>query len=84
MMAEIYCFPEGGTNLPGLLQIHGGGQSANVYAVLTNAKRGYACISLNWGGNPLGGVADYLGPNTDWGLVDATQTTDLSKTGVPL
>ena len=73
MMVAIYGYPEGGTNLPGLVQLHGGGQSANVNAVLTNAKRGYACISLNWGGNPLGGISDYHGPNTDWGAVDATQ-----------
>jgi hypothetical protein len=33
MMAAIYGYPEGGTNLPGLVQIHGGGQSANVNAV---------------------------------------------------
>jgi pimeloyl-ACP methyl ester carboxylesterase len=75
MMAAIYGYPEGGTNLPGLVQIHGGGQSANVNAVLTNAKRGYACISINWAGNPLGGVDDYQGKNTDWGAVDATQNT---------
>jgi pimeloyl-ACP methyl ester carboxylesterase len=75
MMAAIYGFPEGGTNLPGLVQIHGGGQSANINAVLTNAKRGYACISINWAGNPLGGVSDYQGPNTEWGAVDATQHT---------
>jgi pimeloyl-ACP methyl ester carboxylesterase len=75
MMAAIYGFPEGATNLPGLVQIHGGGQSANINAVVTNAKRGYACISINWAGNPLGGVSDYQGPNTDWGAVDATQHT---------
>jgi hypothetical protein len=75
IMAAIYGYPEGGTNLPGLVQIHGGGQSANVNAVVTNAKRGYACISINWAGNPLGGVDDYQGANTDWGAVDATQHT---------
>ncbi|HEY1788091.1 MAG TPA: dienelactone hydrolase family protein, partial [Verrucomicrobiae bacterium] len=75
IMTAIYGYPEGGTNLPGLVQIHGGGQSANINAVVTNAKRGYACISLNWAGNPLGGVDNYQGPNTDWGAVDATQHT---------
>lgn len=83
MMAAIYGYPEGGTNLPGLVQLHGGGQSANVNAVITNAKRGYACISVNWGGNPLGGVSDYYGPNTDWGAVDATQTTHNDHFGPP-
>jgi pimeloyl-ACP methyl ester carboxylesterase len=58
--------------LPGLVQIHGGGQSANLNAVLANARRGYACISLNWLCNPVG-VPGYSGPNTDWGAVDATQ-----------
>ncbi len=50
MMAAIYGYPEGETNLPGLLQIHGGGQYADYRAVLTNAKRGYATISIAWAG----------------------------------
>ena len=74
-MAALYAFPKDGANLPGLIQIHGGGQSANLNAATTNARRGYACLSLNWGGNPL-----YDGnykklwetPGTDWGAVDAT------------
>ena len=72
MMAAVYGFPKGGANLPGLVQVHGGGQSANLNAVISNAKRGYACISLNWVANRLG-VPDYSGTNTDWGAVDATQ-----------
>lgn len=50
MMAAVYGYPEGGGKLPGLVQIHGGGQSANHKAVLTNAKRGYATISIAWAG----------------------------------
>jgi len=50
MMAAVYGFPKGGTNLPGLVQIHGGGQFADYQAPLTNAKRGYATISLAWAG----------------------------------
>lgn len=50
MMAAIYGFPKGGKHLPGLVQIHGGGQSASENAVLTNAKRGYATLSLAWAG----------------------------------
>lgn len=46
MMAAIYGFPKGGAKLPGLVQIHGGGQYADYKAVLTNAKRGYATISI--------------------------------------
>lgn len=50
MMAAVYGFPKGGTRLPGLVQIHGGGQFADYRAPLTNAKRGYATISLAWAG----------------------------------
>lgn len=50
MAAGIYAFPRGGQDLPGLLQIHGGGQYADHKAPLTNAKRGYATLSLSWGG----------------------------------
>ncbi|MEM7393978.1 MAG: dienelactone hydrolase family protein, partial [Verrucomicrobiota bacterium] len=50
MMAGVYGYPQGGTKLPGLLQIHGGGQYADHKAVLANAKRGYATISISWAG----------------------------------
>ncbi|MDF1862388.1 MAG: acetylxylan esterase [Verrucomicrobiales bacterium] len=50
MMAAIYGFPKGGKDLPGLLNIHGGGQYADYKAVLTNAKRGYATITIAWAG----------------------------------
>jgi dienelactone hydrolase len=49
-MAAIYGYPKGAKALPGLVQIHGGGQYADHRAVLTNAKRGYATISLSWAG----------------------------------
>ena len=50
LMAAVYGYPKGGTKLPGLVQIHGGGQYADYRAVLTNAKRGYATISIAWAG----------------------------------
>ena len=50
MMAGIYGFPKGETSLPGLVQIHGGGQYADYKAPLSNAKRGYASISISWAG----------------------------------
>ncbi|MBT7298987.1 MAG: hypothetical protein HN849_05730 [Victivallales bacterium] len=50
MMAAVYGYPKGGTKLPGLVQIHGGGQYADYRAPLYNAKRGYATISISWGG----------------------------------
>ena len=50
MMAAVYGYPQGASNLPGLVQAHGGGQYADYRAVLTNAKRGYATISIAWAG----------------------------------
>ena len=50
MVAAIYGYPKGGANLPGLVQIHGGGQYADYKACLANAKRGYATISISWAG----------------------------------
>lgn len=71
-MAAFFGFPEGAKELPGLLHIHGGGQRAFLHEVEFYAKRGYACLSINWGGreieNAKGGE-----PNTDWGAVDPTQ-----------
>ena len=50
VMAAVYGYPKGGKNLPGLVQIHGGGQYADYRAPLTNGKRGYATISISWAG----------------------------------
>ena len=50
MIAAIFGYPKDAANLPGLVQIHGGGQYADHRAVLTNAKRGYATISISWAG----------------------------------
>ena len=53
-LVAIYGFPrqesQTGTRLPGLVQIHGGGQYADHKACLINAKRGYATVSLAWAG----------------------------------
>ena len=50
MMAGVYGYPKGRTGLPALLQIHGGGQYADFQAPLTNARRGYATLSIAWAG----------------------------------
>jgi hypothetical protein len=50
MMAAVYGYPKGAKGLPGLVQIHGGGQYADYRAPLTNARRGYASISISWAG----------------------------------
>jgi hypothetical protein len=54
ILAAIYGFPKsaagGAEKLPGLVQIHGGGQYAHYNACLQNAKRGYATVSISWAG----------------------------------
>jgi hypothetical protein len=62
MMAGIYGFPKGQEKIPGLLQVHGGGQYAHHNAVITNAKRGYATLSIAWAGR-LSAPGYHVGPN---------------------
>ena len=81
-VAAFYAFPKGGAKLPALLQLHGGGQSANLDSVVTDARRGYAALSLNWGGNKLNfgrSTMIYDGPQTDWGKLDATHPPQRNK-----
>lgn len=79
-VAAFYAFPKGGKNLPAILEMHGGGQSASLNSVVTFAKRGYACISLNWGGNKMNiGQETWAGPQTDWGKLDATHPPQRNK-----
>ena len=71
-MAAFYARPKEAAKAPGLLHLHGGGQRASLYTVQYHAGRGYACLSLNWGGRPLDDKhPDW--PMTDWGAVDPTQ-----------
>jgi dienelactone hydrolase len=71
-IAAFYAFPKGEKNLPALLHIHGGGQRAFLSEVEFYARRGYACLSVNWGGREME-EAQKGDPNTDWGAVDPTQ-----------
>lgn len=71
-MAAFFGFPKGAKKLPGLLHLHGGGQRAFLNEVEFYAKRGYACLSINWGGREMEN-AKKGDPNTDWGAVDPTQ-----------
>ena len=61
-IAAFYAHPVGGTDLPGLVQIHGGGQRGMWEVAKLWAEQGYAAISINWGALPL---LDGQ-PNTDW------------------
>ena len=81
-VAAFYAFPKGAKKVPGLLQMHGGGQSASLDSVVTDAKHGYASISINWGGNKLNfgrTPMTYDGPQTDWGKLDATHPPQRNK-----
>ncbi len=71
-MAGFFAFPKGQKKLPGLLHIHGGGQRAMLKEVEFYAKRGYACLSINWGGREMESAKNG-DLNTDWGAVDPTQ-----------
>jgi len=71
-MAGFFAFPKGAKELPGLLHLHGGGQRAFLHEVEFYAKRGYSCLSINWGGREMEDAKDG-DPNTDWGAVDPTQ-----------
>lgn len=88
-MTAIYGFPagvkdanggmSGQTRLPAIMHIHGGGQRAFLHEVKLLVSRGYAAMSVNWGGsagqrpfNSLEG-AQPGDPNTDWGAVDPSQ-----------
>lgn len=68
-----YGFPIGGKNLPAILHLHGAGQNATLAYVKYWAQRGYATLSINWGGraledNPANG-------RTDWGPIKGDMGT---------
>ncbi len=79
-MTAIYGFPQApAAKLPGVMHIHGGGQRAFLHEVKFLVARGYAALSVNWGGSagkaPFNSVegAQPGDPNTDWGAVDPSQ-----------
>ena len=81
-MAAFYGFPEDAkAKLPAIMHIHGGGQRASLEEVKAMVARGYAVLSVNWGGARGGGQTGINSmepsepgdPNTDWGAVDPTQ-----------
>lgn len=62
-VAAFYGFPEGADALPGIVQVHGGGQFARKQMVQYYASRGYATIAVNWGEKVIDQPTD---PNTEW------------------
>ncbi|MFT5471216.1 MAG: dienelactone hydrolase [Verrucomicrobiales bacterium] len=67
-VAAFYAFPEGGRDLPGIVQIHGGGQRARPETARYWASQGYAAVAVNWGEHVIGEDDD---PNTDWAGIPA-------------
>lgn len=67
-VAAFYAFPEGGKQLPGIVQIHGGGQRALPETARFWASHGYATVAVNWGEYVIGKRDD---PNTDWAGISA-------------
>lgn len=80
-MAAVYGFPEDAKEkLPAVMHIHGGGQRGSVSEVKLLVARGYAALSVNWGGSGTGKApfntcekSEPGDPNTDWGAVDPSQ-----------
>ncbi|MEM7477206.1 MAG: NPCBM/NEW2 domain-containing protein [Planctomycetota bacterium] len=65
-IAAYYGYPKSASSdkpVPGIVQIHGGGQRANKGRVADWVKLGYAAISVNWGGKVL---EESETPNTEW------------------
>ncbi|MDZ4402810.1 acetylxylan esterase [Prosthecobacter sp.] len=80
-MAAVYGFPENAKDkLPAVMHIHGGGQRGSVSEVKLLVARGYAALSVNWGGSGTGKApfntcekSEPGDPNTDWGAADPSQ-----------
>lgn len=67
-VAAFYAFPKNAKNLPGIVQIHGGGQFARKGTVQYWASQGYAAIAVNWGEKVIDQPSD---PNTEWAGIPA-------------
>ena len=64
IIAAYFGYPKNRSGkVPGIVQIHGGGQRANKQRVASWVELGYACVSINWGGKVLEQAST---PNTDW------------------
>ena len=63
--------PLEGSRLPGILHIHGGGQTASLDWVRYWAKRGYVCVTFDYTG-PWAGRKEF----TDWGPIKQGNLTD--------
>lgn len=69
--------PAEGEKLPGILHIHGGGQTASLAWVRYWAKRGYACVSHDFCGTTTGRAPEHV---TQWATAPAYM---MAKDGPP-
>ena len=67
-VAAFYAYPDDGEKLPGIVQLHGGGQRARSETARFWASHGYATVAVNWGEHVIGEPDD---PNTDWAGIPA-------------
>lgn len=79
-VAAFYAFPVDGKRLPGIVQLHGGGQRAMPETARFWASHGYAAVAVNWGEHVIGSDGD---PNTDWagipaGFLDSKHHNDVT------
>jgi len=76
---EVYAVrgvPRGEGPLPGILHIHGGGQTANPDHVARLVRRGYVCLSLDWTGPAEGRrhVTQWRGVDLELFTADPTRS----------
>jgi len=79
-VTAFFARPKDGNQLPGIVQVHGGGQRALTETVKFWASHGYAAIAVNWGEHPIGETGAL---NTDWagiaaGFYDPKHHNDVS------
>jgi len=67
-VAAFYAFPKTGRQLPGIVQLHGGGQRAMSETARFWAGHGFAAVTVNWGEHVIGEQDDL---NTDWAGLSA-------------
>jgi len=77
-MGAYLAFPTNrGERLPGVIQVHGGGQRANADSCFGIARNGYAVLATNWGGRLMQhqeeGQPGEGTVGTKWAPLDATQ-----------
>ncbi len=88
-VAAFYGFPKSDKKLPGIVQLHGGGQRASTSSVRVAAKQGYACVSVNWGGREMEGAkpgdknTDYHAINLGFSAYNFDKAKTLDPAGSP-